>query len=85
MKTLYPCHVFVSPRSGTGIEPGNEPPEYAFAQATDTNPKANAIARVPGRSMEPLFHKGDLLYIHFTDYADDSEDTASYTEDSLVV
>ena len=71
--------------AGTGIEADNEPPEYVFARRTAANSKADAIARVSGRSMEPLYHDGDLLYIQYTDAVDDGEDAACSTEDGLVV
>ena len=71
--------------AGTGIEADNEPPEYVFARRTAANSKADAIARVSGRSMEPLYHDGDLLYIQYTDSVDDGEDAACSTEDGLVV
>ena len=85
-KSHFMLAMYSSPlAAGTGIEADNEPPEYVFARKTSANSKADAIARVSGRSMEPLYHDGDLLYIQYTDSVDDGEDAACSTEDGLVV
>lgn len=71
--------------AGNGCEFNNEPPEYFFVRKNGYNEKADAVVRVSGASMEPLYHNGDLLYIQYADYADDGEDVVCSTADGAVV
>ncbi|HFU4497072.1 TPA: helix-turn-helix transcriptional regulator [Streptococcus suis] len=45
----------------------------------------DAIVRVSGPSMEPLYHNDDLVYVQFTEEAEDGTDVICSTADGAVI
>ena len=71
--------------AGPGCAFNDEPPAYFFVRKSRYNARANAVVRVSGESMSPLYHDGDLLYLQYTDSVQDGEDAVCSTADGAVV
>ena len=71
--------------AGAGSYVPNEPPAYCFLRKNDRNAKADAIIRVSGRSMEPVYHNMDMVYIQYTTAADPGEDVVCSSADGCVI
>ena len=71
--------------AGTGCEFNNIPATPFFIMRNKYSDSADAIVRVSGPSMEPLYHDGDLLYIVYTQEHKDGDDFVCSTADGAVV
>ena len=71
--------------AGPGCAFNDEPPAYFFVRKNGYNTRADAVVRVSGESMSPLYHDGDLLYLQYTDAVQDGEDAVCSTADGAVV
>jgi hypothetical protein len=71
--------------AGSGCESNGEPPKYCFVKKNARNEHADAIVRVSGKSMEPLYRDGDQIYIMYTENAEDGKNVVCATSDGNVV
>lgn len=71
--------------AGSGCEFNNLPPTPVFIKKNRYSEAADTLIRVSGKSMEPLYHDKDLLYVVFTKDYCDNEDVICSTADGAVV
>lgn len=71
--------------AGTGCLDTEMPPEYRFIKKNGYNERADGIVRVSGRSMEPLYHDGDLVYVKHTSFYDEGDDVICYYTEGAVI
>ena len=64
---------------------GDTRPEPLLLRKTPGNEHANAIVRVSGDSMEPVYHDGDYLYFRFSDTARSGLDVVCSTIHGAIV
>lgn len=57
--------------AGTGCTFNDLKPEPLFVKRSRFSEAADAVVRVSGPSMEPLYHNDDLVYVQFTEEAED--------------
>ncbi|MBQ6392314.1 MAG: S24 family peptidase, partial [Eubacterium sp.] len=57
--------------------------DYFFVFKDDRNKNANGIFRVKGRSMEPVYHDGDSVYVRYTESADVGEDVIISSKEGI--
>ena len=62
-----------------------EAPEYVFLSKNHINAKANGIALVDGKSMEPVYHSSDYAYYEEATTANPREDVLVDTDNSAVI
>ncbi len=60
--------------AGSGSYFVDEPAEPFFLRISDRTAKADAVIRVSGHSMEPVYQNGDYVYFQLADTADAGED-----------
>lgn len=71
--------------AGTGCDFNDLPAEPIFIKNNPYSELADAIIRVSGASMEPLYHDGDFLYVVYTQEHTDGDDVICTTADGAVV
>ena len=71
--------------AGVGNYVPEEAPEYVFLRKNHINARADGIALVDGKSMEPVYHDGDYVYYEEATCADPGEDVLVDTDDGAVI
>ena len=71
--------------AGIGNYVPEEAPEYVFLRKNHINARADGIALVDGKSMEPVYHSGDYVYYEEASSADPGEDVLVDTDDGAVI
>lgn len=71
--------------AGPGCIFGDAPRDYMFIRKNEYNESADALIRVSGASMEPHYHNGDLVYVKYTNTAQDGDDVVCSTADGAVI
>ena len=71
--------------AGVGNYVPEEAPEYVFLRKNHINVRADGIALVDGKSMEPVYHDGDYVYYKEATCADPGEDVLVDTDDGSVI
>lgn len=71
--------------AGTGCLFTDTKPDYLFIKKNRLNVSADSIVRVSGRSMEPNYYDGDLVYIKYQSSADDGSIVVCSTPDGAVI
>lgn len=71
--------------AGTGCEFVDARPDYQFIRISERSQNADTLIRVSGRSMEPRYHDGDLVFVKYTESAEDGDDVICSTADGAVI
>lgn len=71
--------------AGSGCAFVEAAPEYRFVKKNSCSRNADALIRISGASMEPLYHDGDLVYMKYGNSADDGDDVVCSTADGAVI
>ncbi len=71
--------------AGAGCEFCDTPSDYIFVKKNGYNEASDAVIRVSGASMEPLFYDGDLVYVTYTKKAHDGDIVICSTADGAVI
>ena len=71
--------------AGPGCAFNDIPPAHFFVRRSGRSQRADAVVRVSGASMEPLYRDGDLLFLQYADTVHDGEDVVCSTADGAVV
>ncbi|MCR5090821.1 MAG: LexA family transcriptional regulator [Oscillospiraceae bacterium] len=71
--------------AGTGCEFGDTRPRPVFLRSSERNSHADALVRVSGDSMEPVYHDGDYLYFRYANTALPGADVVCSTIRGAVV
>ena len=71
--------------AGTGTEFADTRPEPLILRRSPRNVRADALVRVSGDSMEPVYHDGDYLYFRFSDTARSGADVVCSTIHGTIV
>lgn len=86
-KALY----FMTERPSTGAAAGAGTPfmdggsTVQFVKRNGANERADAVIAVDGRSMEPVYHSGDLVYVMYTEEAHAGDIVICSTADGAVI
>ena len=85
-ESYFPLEKYSSKAAaGTGYEENTLPGELKFVKRTHANSRADAIVEVSGRSMEPFYKDGDLVYIRYTKSYAPGDIVICYTADGAVI
>jgi repressor LexA len=71
--------------AGTGCEFNEVKPKPVFVKKNRFNTEADTLIRVSGQSMEPSFHDGDLVYVKYTNEAENNDIVICSTADGAVI
>lgn len=71
--------------AGVGLEVPEAPPTYTFLRKNDINANADAIVKVSGQSMEPVYHDGDMVYFRRCETALPGMDVIVDTDQGAVI
>lgn len=71
--------------AGAGSMFGDCAPGYCFTRINDQNRACDAIIRVSGHSMEPVYNDGDLVYLKYTQERFINDDIVCSTSDGAVI
>ena len=71
--------------AGPGDEVPDEPPTFVYLRRNTVNKKADGIARVNGKSMEPVYHDGDYVYYQNACTARPGDDVIVDTDEGAVI
>lgn len=73
------------PAAGSGNEFVDDKPTYRFVRNNDRSMKADILIQISGRSMEPRYYDGDIVYARYTNSAEDGQDVICSTADGAVI
>lgn len=71
--------------AGTGYGFSDFPTQCCFAKVNARNMRSDAIVRVSGRSMEPVYKDGDMVYLKYTQEFAQGDDVVCSTQDGAVI
>ena len=71
--------------AGTGCFDNELPPTPYFVKHSRASDRADMIVRVSGRSMEPVYHDGDLVFVACADAATDEEDVVCVYSEGIII
>lgn len=72
--------------AGSGCDFIDDPElRYCFVRVNGRSQRADTIVRVSGRSMEPVYYDGDLLYVEIAESGCERDDLVCSTADGVVV
>lgn len=71
--------------AGLGCDFFDNPTDYIFVKKNGYNDSADAVIRVSGASMEPLYYDGDLVYVSYAKSARDGDIVIYSTADGAVI
>ena len=73
------------PAAGSGNEFVDDKPTYRFVRNNDRSMNADILIQISGRSMEPRYYDGDIVYAKYTNFAEDGQDVICSTADGAVI
>ena len=71
--------------AGVGYEVPDVPPVPRFVRISSNSDRADALVRVDGDSMEPVYHDGDLVFFRCAESAYPKQDVVCSTADGMIV
>lgn len=71
--------------TGVGCPDTGLPPDYFFVKKTRRSSYADTIVQVSGRSMEPKYQDGDMVYVKFTLSADNGDDLVCVYHEGFII
>lgn len=71
--------------AGTGCDFNELKPEPVFIKKNRLSTEADTLIRVSGRSMEPVYHNGDLVYVKYTKDVENNDIVICTTADGAVI
>lgn len=71
--------------AGSGAPFGDDVPDLRFVRLSPKTEKADAIIRVAGRSMEPTYYSGDLVFVQYTEDVHPGDTVICSTADGAVI